>query len=264
MESDSNTQPKLVGALVSGISVLRYLSANKSPLGVTQVARDLNINPSTCFNLLRTLVHEGLVVFTPETKTYQIGLGLVEIAHSALNSASLVRMIQPLLDDISKENQVTMTLWHKIPGERVMLIANAGSGGVISIHMSIGQRLPYFVGALGRCFAAFSGMSKQQLKSAYSRIRIENPAPFDEWYESLEEVRKSKCAVDEGNFSRGFTTISSPVFGADGMPLMTISAVAVSAQLDPAKRERVINSVIKAAATVTAAIQGTRADGTAA
>ena len=48
------------------------------------------------------------------------------------------------------------------------------------------------------------------------------------------------------------------------MPLMTISAVAVSAQLDPAKRERVINSVIKAAATVTAAIQGTRADGTAA
>ena len=82
MESETIPQTKLVGALVGGISVLRYLSASNSPLGVTQVARDLKINPSTCFNLLRTLVHEGLVVFNPDTKTYQIGLGLVEIAHS--------------------------------------------------------------------------------------------------------------------------------------------------------------------------------------
>ena len=108
---------------------------------MTQVARDLNINPSTCFNLLRTLVHEGLVVFNPDTKTYQIGLGLVEIAHSALNGASLVRLVQPLLDKISVENQVTLTLWQKMQDDRVMLIANSGPGSVISINMNIGQRL---------------------------------------------------------------------------------------------------------------------------
>lgn len=259
MDNDTAPHPKLVGALVSGISILRYLAANNMPLGVTQVARDLNINPSTCFNLLRTLVHEGLVVFNADTKTYQVGLGLVEIAHSALNSASLVRMIQPLLDDISKENQVTLTLWHKIPGERVMLIANASSGSVISIHMSIGQRLPYFVGALGRCFAAFSGMTKQQLKAAYGRIRIENPASFEDWYNSLDEVRKSKYAIDEGNFSRGFTTISSPIFGADGLPVMTVSAIAVTAQLDSEKLEKIIAAVTRATSTVTAAIQGASA-----
>lgn len=256
MDSDTVSHPKLVGALVSGISILRYLSNHRSPLGVTQVARDLNINPSTCFNLLRTLVHEGLVVFNADTKTYQIDLGLVEIAHSVLNSASLVRMIQPLLDDISRENQVTLTLWHKIPGERVMLIASADSGSVISIHMSIGQRLPYFVGALGRCFAAFSGMTKQQLKAAYEGIRIENPVPFEEWYASLEDVRKSNYAIDEGNFSRGFTTISSPIFDKDGRPTMTVSAIAVTAQLDADKRDRIIAAVTRATSTVTAAIQG--------
>ena len=256
MASETVHQTKLVGALVAGISVLRYLSASNTPLGVTQVARDLNINPSTCFNLLRTLVHEGLVIFNPDTKTYQIGLGLVEIAHSALNSASLVKMTQPLLDKIAIDNQVTVTLWQKLQDDRVMLIANTGSGAVISIHMNIGQRLPCFVGALGRCFAAFSNLSKQQLKSAYSKIRIENPAPFDEWYDSLSDVRENKCAIDEGNFSRGFTTVSAPVFDAEERPAMTISAVAVTAQINKEKLEKIVEEVKQAASTVTAAIQG--------
>ena len=256
MESETIPQTKLVGALVGGISVLRYLSASNSPLGVTQVARDLKINPSTCFNLLRTLVHEGLVVFNPDTKTYQIGLGLVEIAHSALNSASLVRMIQPLLDQISTEYQVTVTLWQKVRDDRVMLIAITESGAVISIHMNIGQRLPCFVGALGRCFAAFSGLPKKQLKAAYSGIRIENPAPFEEWYESLTEVRNNYCAIDEGNFSRGFTTVSAPVFDIEGQPEMTISAVGISAQLDPEKLNNIAIAVKNAATKITAAIQG--------
>ncbi|MAZ04422.1 MAG: IclR family transcriptional regulator [Sneathiella sp.] len=256
MDSETIPQTKLVGALVGGISVLRYLSASSSPLGVTQVARDLNINPSTCFNLLRTLVHEGLVVFNPDTKTYQIGLGLVEIAHSALNGASLVRLVQPLLDKISVENQVTLTLWQKMQDDRVMLIANSGPGSVISINMNIGQRLPCFVGALGRCYAAFSGLSKQQLKSAYSKIRIENPAPFEEWYDSLADVRESKCAIDEGNFSQGFTTVSAPIFDAEDHPAMTISAVAVTAQLDNKKLEKIAEAVKQTALTVTAAIQG--------
>ncbi|MDH3279748.1 MAG: helix-turn-helix domain-containing protein, partial [Gammaproteobacteria bacterium] len=47
---------KTVGALVSGLKVIRYLVQARSPVGVSQVARDIQISPSTCFNLLRTLV----------------------------------------------------------------------------------------------------------------------------------------------------------------------------------------------------------------
>ncbi|MBP7568356.1 MAG: helix-turn-helix domain-containing protein, partial [Burkholderiaceae bacterium] len=82
---DSEAPPdKLVGALVSGLSVLRYLAASGSPVGVTRIARELELNASTCFNLLKTLVHEGLVTFDDDTKTYAIGIGLVELARGAL------------------------------------------------------------------------------------------------------------------------------------------------------------------------------------
>ena len=76
---DSRRSPtKLVGALVSGLSILRFLSAQGVPMGVTKIARELKINPSTCFNLLRTLVHEGLLQFDESSKAYSVDLGLID------------------------------------------------------------------------------------------------------------------------------------------------------------------------------------------
>lgn len=95
---------KLVGALVGGLRVLRYLSAAPSGVGVTRVARDLQLNSSTCYNFLKTLVHEGLVSFDDETKTYSIALGLVELAKGALEQGSYVRLIHPQLIEIARDH----------------------------------------------------------------------------------------------------------------------------------------------------------------
>ena len=53
------TPEKVVGALASGLAVVRYLSIAATPVGVSRIARDLGLNSSTCFNLLRRSPHEG-------------------------------------------------------------------------------------------------------------------------------------------------------------------------------------------------------------
>jgi DNA-binding IclR family transcriptional regulator len=42
---------KLVGALSNGLAVLRYLSATSTPMGMSRIARDTELNSSTCFNM---------------------------------------------------------------------------------------------------------------------------------------------------------------------------------------------------------------------
>ena len=107
---------KLVGALSSGLAILRYLSRTGAGVGVSQVARDLKLNPSTCFNLLKTLVHEGLAVFDGASKSYALGLGLVELAKGALEQASYTRLVRPHLDAIASKHRVTATLWQRVGG----------------------------------------------------------------------------------------------------------------------------------------------------
>src|SRR5690554_214852 len=192
--SSSNSQ-KRVGALSNGMNILRYLSSTTSPVGVSRIARDLGINSSTCFNLLKTLVHEGLVHFNEDTKTYSTALGLVELAKGALEQKSYIRMIHPHLEEISKTHRVTVTLWHCMENERVVLVDRAENDYAIRVHMSIGQRLPMYVGALGRILGAHSGMDTVELRSRFSKLRWENPPTFDEYLADIKESKINGYAV---------------------------------------------------------------------
>ncbi len=231
---NSSTPEKLVGALVSGLRVMRYLGSMGTPVGVSRVARDLRLNSSTCFNLLKTLVHERLVTFDEASKTYSVGLGLVEMAKGALEQASYVRMLRPHLEQVALRHRVTATLWNRIPGHRVLLVDRADVESAVRVHMSIGQRLPMYIGALGRCMAAHSGLSDAELRSLITELRWDAAPNFEEYRIEVEHARRLGYAVDRGQYVKGVTAASAPILDRAGQPIMAISAVGFSAQLDAA------------------------------
>lgn len=242
---------------MSGLSILRYLSGASGAIGVTRIAKDLSLNPSTCFNLLKTLVHEGLVNFDESSKTYTIGLGLIELAKGALDRGSSVRMVRPYLQEIADEFRVTATLWQCIPGERVMLVDLVESASTIRVHMSIGQRLPMYIAALGRCIAAASALSRNQLEKKFNALRWEKKPSFEEYAKSVDQVTSKGFAVDEGNYVRGVTTVSAAVLDELSHPVMAISAVGFSAQLTQPSLDK-LGSFIKTRADIISSSIGAR------
>ena len=241
--SDPSSE-KLVGALVSGLMILRYLQRSRSPVGVTQIARELKLNPSTCFNLLRTLVHEGLASFDTTTKTYALSLGVVALAQGALDRESHIRILHPELERLAVRFGVAMNLWQVIEADRVLLVDRAEPVAAIQTSMRIGQRLPMLVGALGRCFAAYSNLSRAELKRRFSKIRLARPIDFDDWMAEVNQVRDAGYAVDEGYFSPGITTLAVPIRESDGAPRLAVSAIAIAAQLDDVKRRELSSELV--------------------
>ncbi|MPM71643.1 HTH-type transcriptional repressor AllR [bioreactor metagenome] len=229
--TDTSPPEKLVGALSAGLKVLRYLSSAQTPHGVSRIAKDLELNASTCFNLLKTLVHERLVTFDEGTKTYSIGLGLVELAKGSLEKATYARLMRPHLQELAARHNITVTLWQRIPDDRVVLVDLAESMSTMRVHMSIGQRLPMYIAALGRCMAAHSGLSVLELRRKLSELRWEDGPGFEAYMRDVEHVRNHGFAVDNGNFVRGVITVSSPILDAQRRPVMAVSAVGFATQL---------------------------------
>ena len=225
---------KKVGALVSGLNVLRYLVKARSPVGVTQVARDVGISPSTCFNLLRTLVQEGLVDFDSETKNYVISYGLLALTEGLYDRDYIVQFLKPQLSRIAIAHRVAATLWRRIGEDRVVLVERADAESAVRIHMTVGQRLPMFIGALGRCMAAFSGLPKDVMRRKFDALRWGDPPEFSDYWDDLEETRSRGYAIDRDNYVRGITTVAAPVLDADGKPILAVSAIGFSGQLSDA------------------------------
>jgi DNA-binding IclR family transcriptional regulator len=256
------TQPqedvKLVGALAAGLRVVRYLTRAAGPVGVSQLARDLELNPSTCFNLLKTLVHEGLVRFDTAGKTYAIGLGLVELARGALEAASHRDLVRPHLEAIAARHRVTASLWEPSGADRVVMVDRVDSSSPITLHMAIGQRLPAYVAALGRCMAAYSDLGEGELRRRFDELRWQDPPSFERYWADVQQVRRRGYAIDDGHFVRGVTTISVPVLDAKSKAVMAISAVGFSAQFKGTEQKALCEDMRQRATEISSALTGVR------
>ena len=85
---DKTEHPAIEPALPSpavgtAIRILDYLSKQKPRAGVSEIARALCVNKSSCFNVLLTLVHFGVVSKLPGVAQYQLGPRLAELGGAA-------------------------------------------------------------------------------------------------------------------------------------------------------------------------------------
>ena len=236
MTGAKNTKSeKTVGALVAGLKVLRYMSKVEEPVGVSRVARDLSISPSTCFSLLRTLVSEELLNFNEERKTYTLSTGLFELAKGALDQDHSLRVIRGEMRKLSLDHRVTVMLFRRLGADRVFLAERIDADAALRVHMSVGQRLPMYIAALGRCFAAFGQIDREVLRERFKELRWESPPPFKEFWADVKNVEKQGYAVDRDHFTKGITTAAAPILAANNFPLMVVSAVGFSGQFDDQK-----------------------------
>jgi DNA-binding IclR family transcriptional regulator len=223
---------KPVGAVVNAAKILRFLQAIQEPATVTQITRAVKINPSTCFNVLRTLIQEDFVQFDTTAKTYQLSFGLVALARGVLEHNPTLHLLKPKIEELSRAHRVMVTIWRKISEERIMLVAAAESDAAVRIHARTGTRSPLLAGASGRVFTAYSGMSRAALKERFGQLRLARPLGFESYLQQLEEVRRTGWALDDGYAYPGTITIAAPVLEPVGPLNFTCAAILFNGQYD--------------------------------
>jgi DNA-binding IclR family transcriptional regulator len=226
----ATTEEPVVGSIVKTIAILRHLADEPDRRGVNAIARAMSLSPSSCFNILKTLVRENFVDFDPQTKNYSIGLGIGLLARRALGPENVYPTCAPMLEDLARRFQATVGLLRMTSTQRLVLLGFAESVSAIRIQMTVGQRLPYLLGADGRCVAASLALPDDVLSAEFKRLRWQNPPTFDAY---LDEVKKAKVqgwAIDDGNVMPAITTVAAPVVSKDKRLLYTVNATVFRSQ----------------------------------
>lgn len=214
-----------VKPVVNAISILRYLTESGTPGRAADIARELSLNQSTCFNILRTLAGEGMIDFNPLSKTYTPGLGLAKLVEHLVTQGQRLDVVRPLLHAFAARFHVTVTLWRQMGKDRIVLVSTESSPGDLRIDMALGQRLPILMGASGRLFAARLDLDDQAIRTAYDKVRWARPLDFKEYRQQVEQAREQGWAVDDGYFSAGIMAIAAPIEDRSKAIAFTVSAV---------------------------------------
>lgn len=229
----------IVKPVVNAVRILRYLTHKGAPERAADIARHLGINPSTCFNILRTLVAEDVVDFNALSKTYSAGLGLARLVEQLVTQGQRVQMALPAMRELAARFGVTVTLWRRMGLDRIVLMHSESSPTDLHIDMPAGQRLPLLMGASGRIFVSRIGLSEEQMRQAFESIRWARPLSFETYLREVNRARRRGWAVDDGYFSRGVLAVAAPICDASGNIAFTVSAVMIRGQRSEAEIETI-------------------------
>lgn len=206
-----------VRSVAQAFVILRLL-ADAEPLTLSETARLAGLGPSTCFNLLRTLLSEGAILRDHPGKKYRLsddwrksGLFHDGEAHRLIEKA------RPLMARFAQDHEVTVGLWQIMPKDRLQLIAHAESDAVMVIRLANHQRQPLGSGAVGRAIIAAQNAPHDEILRRFGAVRWQLPISFSEYLGQVRAAETEGFAIDNGYAHVGIATmaavIAQPVVG---------------------------------------------------
>ena len=228
--TEKDPAQRRVGSVRDAVAILRHLESQANPTGVNRIARTLGLSPSSCFNLLKTLVDEQFVDFDDRSKLYTLGSGAIALGRRALDPAGALGLIRPRLEAVADRHSVTAGLWHLRRGEQLILVGYAECAATFRIQLATGQRLPNASGAGGRCVMAFSGLNDEAIRRRFDMVKWGAAPDFADYLAQVQFARANRWAIDAGNFISGVTTLAAPCLDAGESPEYVVTATLFTGQ----------------------------------
>ena len=215
------------------ITVMELLS-RRGWSGVTEVAKELEINKSTSYRLLTTLRDRGLVEQDAATEKYRLGFGLVALASSVTADLDIARCARPVCDQLAQRTRETVTVAVLEGDDAVVLYQINSRSSALRVDWS-GMHTPLHATAAGKIFLHYMPedqrrrILKRSLQS-YTENTIVDPKAL------REEIRRDQgrdywYTIEE--LEAGLNAIAAPVRCAEGVVVAAVSVSGPAFRLPP-------------------------------
>ncbi len=205
------------------VTVLDLLGESPDGVGVQELARRLEVHPSTASRLLATLGASGIVEREPSSKRYRIGARVVGLAAAMVDRLPVVSQARPQLEHLSEATSETANLAIR-DGFHVVYVDQVTPAQTVVMASWVGRRSPVHASSSGKVLVTFGD---PELREAVARRRLERLT--DRTVVSASglrhiwaQTRRQGYAASSGELEEGLVTIAAPVI-VDGSAVAAIS-----------------------------------------
>lgn len=240
-----------VAAVERAIAVLDELAREAREFGTNELARRIDVNPSTASRLLATLESARLVERVPPGGRYRLGLRLLELGNAALARLDVRAVARPQLERLVEETGETATL--SIPGERdVVTVDFVQSASSVQSVARLGRPSVAHATAAGKVFLAFAGVPLPA--GALERFTPRTITDPRRLAAEVERVRARGWAEAAGERERDLNALAAPIFAADGRLAAILGLQGPEGRFDRTARQRAVEPLLARAQAVSKAL----------
>jgi DNA-binding IclR family transcriptional regulator len=247
---------RTVAAVGRAIEALEALADAPDGLGVNELARRIEVNPSSASRLLATLESGGLVARTGGGK-FQLGLRFLTLSDRVMARLDVRELARPYLHALVEASGETATLSIPTGGEAVTVDFVPGSSSVVSMAR-VGRPNPLHATAIGKTMLAFAPgaeLPPSRRLTAFTPRTVTDPT---ELARVVAQVLKAGWAESVGEREEDLAALAAPVPGAAGELVAIVGLQGPLGRMTAKRRAEMLPSLLEAAGGVSAELGGGR------
>ncbi len=185
-------------------------------LGVSEIARRLNLSKAVVYRILQSLMSRELVVLDESRRHYRLGPAAAALGARALRDLDLRNVALPVLRQLQQTTGETATVTALIGVARVYL-DQVLSLKEIKMVIETGRPYPLHAGSSGKVILAFGtpDLRQQVLAGPLSALTPQTKVSREDLEAELTQIAEAGTAFSRGERQPGAASVAAPVLGYD-------------------------------------------------
>ena len=245
------------------LQVLRAVAEQPGPLSLVALSRAAKLDKTTTHRLATSLARHELLRFDPISRTYALGLGLVDLGNRAIAQLSLPREARPYLEELGEVTREAVNLGVWDDGS-VVYVDQVPSPEPVVIRARIGTRVPAYCTSMGKVLLAFGPPAWKAQVLSVSELPALTPNTItqpEELAEHLARVRRLGYALDDEEHRLGVRCVAAPICNFTGSAVAAISIAGPGFRLSRDRLTELVGPLTEATRALSAVLGFRGAEG---
>jgi IclR family acetate operon transcriptional repressor len=223
-----------VPAVAASVRILEMLAAEwPSAVSPGRMVGELELNRSTCYNILGTLQGMGWAANMGDRAGWTLGPRLLSL--TGANSTLSAVVVQDVLDELSRDLGVVVCAAERDGAGGYIVTAKAERRTGVRVTVGVGDRFPFGAPALMQAFEAWT--PEDQVERLLSKRSIDaftehTVTDVDGIKEVLRGVRARGYSKSLRQYDLAQGAVATPVFDGRGRVNLVLMALAFSSELN--------------------------------
>lgn len=224
--------PRPTGSVVSAFKVLETV-ARLQPVGLSELAREVDLPKSTTQRMLLTLAEIGWLRPSAETTTrWGLTYRALSLSRSVDGRSGVRAVALPVMSDLQLATTETVHL--TVPdGDSLVLLERLDTPHPLRAFLPLGERIPFHASATGLAFLAASADGEVDAYLAGELVARTSATLVDaaSVRAAVADIRMRGWSINQGGLSTGITALGAAITDSSGRPVGAISVSGPSSRM---------------------------------
>lgn len=219
-------EPQYINSIIRATAILElYEKLNVQYLGIAEISKELKIQKTTTFNIVKTLVHQGWLVQDNPNGKYRLGTRILRVTTMItrnIRTEDLIVHEMHRLRDQYNEDAVLTAMVDGVP----ICVEKVQSANFLQIQSKVGRVGNLVKGSTGKTLLAWQPEEfiQETLKNAFPETE-QGSKERQQVEAQLEVIRSQGFCISISEQDEGVASVSVPILDGKGYAAYSLAVI---------------------------------------